>query len=175
MGLSSRRWLILLASHRMALTRERKSSSRIARQIEIFSMGGPPRLPDLVGVPRAAVEVRYLFDYGVDHEDLVWQVRDRAQASGLDVWDQRGSGYQRLGRILNVPGIDGLQELPVQGFWERVTCLVCRREKREKATIDLNRLQLHRRGGGASSEPRLKTQSCASTGWAPRPFGICPI
>ena len=38
MGLSSRRRLILLASHRMALTRERKSSSRIAREIEIFSI-----------------------------------------------------------------------------------------------------------------------------------------
>ena len=37
MGLSSRRRLILLASHRMALTRERKNSSRIAREIEIFS------------------------------------------------------------------------------------------------------------------------------------------
>ena len=37
-GLSSRRWLILLASHRMALTRERKNSSRIAREIEIFSI-----------------------------------------------------------------------------------------------------------------------------------------
>ena len=38
MGLSSRRRLILLASHRMALTRERKNSSRIAREIEIFSI-----------------------------------------------------------------------------------------------------------------------------------------
>ena len=32
------RWLILLASHRMALTRERENSSQIAREIEIFSI-----------------------------------------------------------------------------------------------------------------------------------------
>ena len=38
MGLSSRRRLILLASHRMALTGERKNSSRIAWEIEIFSI-----------------------------------------------------------------------------------------------------------------------------------------
>ena len=38
MGLSSRRRLILLASHRMALTRERKNPSQIAREIEIFSI-----------------------------------------------------------------------------------------------------------------------------------------
>ena len=38
MGLSSRSRLILLASHRMVLTRERKNSSRIAREIEIFSI-----------------------------------------------------------------------------------------------------------------------------------------
>ena len=37
-GLSSRRRLLLLASHRMALTRERKNPSRIAREIEIFSI-----------------------------------------------------------------------------------------------------------------------------------------
>ena len=37
MGLSSRRKLILLASHRMALTRGRKLPSWIAREIEIFS------------------------------------------------------------------------------------------------------------------------------------------
>ena len=37
MGLSSRRLLLLLASHRMAQTRERKNPNRIARQIEIFS------------------------------------------------------------------------------------------------------------------------------------------
>ena len=37
MGLSTRRRLILLASHRMALTRERKNSSQIAREIEIFN------------------------------------------------------------------------------------------------------------------------------------------
>ena len=43
--LSSRRRLILLASYRMALTRERKNSSRIAREIEIFSilLGWSPR------------------------------------------------------------------------------------------------------------------------------------
>ena len=43
--LSSRRQLILLASYRMALTRERKNSSRIAREIEIFSilLGWSPR------------------------------------------------------------------------------------------------------------------------------------
>ena len=38
MGPSSRRWLILLASHRMALSRERTNPSRIAREIEIFSI-----------------------------------------------------------------------------------------------------------------------------------------
>ena len=37
MGFSSRRLLLLLASYCMALTRERKNPSRIARQIEIFS------------------------------------------------------------------------------------------------------------------------------------------
>ena len=37
-GPSSRRRLLLLASHRMALTRERKNPSRIAREIEIFSI-----------------------------------------------------------------------------------------------------------------------------------------
>ena len=37
MGLSSRRQLVLLASHRMELTRERKNPSQIAREIEIFS------------------------------------------------------------------------------------------------------------------------------------------
>ena len=38
MGPSSRRRLILLASHCMALARERKKPSRIAREIEIFSI-----------------------------------------------------------------------------------------------------------------------------------------
>ena len=38
MGLSSRRQLLLLASHRMALTRECKIPIRIAREIEIFSI-----------------------------------------------------------------------------------------------------------------------------------------
>ena len=38
MGLSSCSRLILLASHRMALTRERKNSSQIAREIDIFSI-----------------------------------------------------------------------------------------------------------------------------------------
>ena len=38
MGLSSRVWLFLLASHRMALTKERKNPNRIAREIEIFSI-----------------------------------------------------------------------------------------------------------------------------------------
>ena len=38
MSLSSRRRLILLASHRMALTRERKNPSQIAREIEIFTI-----------------------------------------------------------------------------------------------------------------------------------------
>ena len=38
MGLSSRSLVILWASYRMALSRERKNSSRIAREIEIFSI-----------------------------------------------------------------------------------------------------------------------------------------
>ena len=38
MGLSTRRRLFLLASHRMALTGERKNQNRIAREIEIFSI-----------------------------------------------------------------------------------------------------------------------------------------
>ena len=38
MGLSSRRRLILLASHRMVLTRERKNPSQIDREIEFFSI-----------------------------------------------------------------------------------------------------------------------------------------
>ena len=38
MGLCSRRRLLLLASHRMAPIRERKNPSRIAREIEIFSI-----------------------------------------------------------------------------------------------------------------------------------------
>ena len=38
MGLSSRRRMLFLASYRMALTRERKNPSRIAREIEIFSI-----------------------------------------------------------------------------------------------------------------------------------------
>ena len=38
MGLFSRRKLLLLASHRMALTRESKNASRIAREIEILSI-----------------------------------------------------------------------------------------------------------------------------------------
>ena len=38
MGLSSRRRLLLLASNFMALTRERKKPSQIAREIEIFSI-----------------------------------------------------------------------------------------------------------------------------------------
>ena len=38
MGPSSRRWLILLAWHRMALSRERTNPSRIAREIEIISI-----------------------------------------------------------------------------------------------------------------------------------------
>ena len=38
MSLSSRRQLLLLALHRMALTRERKNPSQIAREIEIFSI-----------------------------------------------------------------------------------------------------------------------------------------
>ena len=38
MGLSSLSRLILLASHCMVLTRERKNSSRIAREMEIFSI-----------------------------------------------------------------------------------------------------------------------------------------
>ena len=46
-GLSSRRQLILLASHRTALTRERKTSLRIAREIETrisqFLLGWSPR------------------------------------------------------------------------------------------------------------------------------------
>ena len=37
MGLSSRSRLLLLASHRMDLNRERKNSSRIAREINLFS------------------------------------------------------------------------------------------------------------------------------------------
>ena len=45
MGLSLRHWLILLASHGMALTRERKNSSRIAREIKKFQflLGWSPR------------------------------------------------------------------------------------------------------------------------------------
>ena len=39
-SLSSRRWLLLLALHRMALTRERKNLSRIAREIEISQFFG---------------------------------------------------------------------------------------------------------------------------------------
>ena len=38
LGLSSRRQILLLAPHRMALTRERKNPSRIAREIEIFTI-----------------------------------------------------------------------------------------------------------------------------------------
>ena len=37
MGLSSRSWLLLLASYHMVLTRERKNLSRIAREMEICS------------------------------------------------------------------------------------------------------------------------------------------
>ena len=38
MGLSSRRRMLLLASHCMVLTKERKTPSRIAREIEIYSI-----------------------------------------------------------------------------------------------------------------------------------------
>ena len=38
MGLSARVWLFLLASHRMALTKQRKNPSWIARDIENFSI-----------------------------------------------------------------------------------------------------------------------------------------
>ena len=54
MGLSSRRQLILLSSHHMALSRELMNPSQIAREIEIFSyfcLVGPHVGPEVLSLP----------------------------------------------------------------------------------------------------------------------------
>ena len=55
-GLSSRHRLILLASHRMVLTGERKNSIWIAREIEIFSIFAG-RVPTLVPQHNSRIRV----------------------------------------------------------------------------------------------------------------------
>ena len=47
MGLSSRR-LLLIDSHRMVLTRERKNPSRIAPEISQILLGQSPRCPQSI-------------------------------------------------------------------------------------------------------------------------------
>ena len=71
MGLSSRRRMLLLASHCMALTRERKNPSRIAREIEIFSVFAwlvPTLVPNL---RIRSITRRFEFSaaQSVDHDD----------------------------------------------------------------------------------------------------------